>query len=237
MIMSEQTFRFRQFQVSHDRCAMKVGTDGVLLGAWAQVEACRRVLDIGTGTGLIALMAAQRNAGAMVTAVEIDPDAVSQARENVGQSPFARRIEVVEADIRDYVPAEPFDCILCNPPFFSEDTLPPDGSRALARHASLLSFKELITLVSNRLLSPDGTFHVILPHSECTSFVDEAFMCGLKLIRKCQVRTVLRKPPKRVLLSFSPRGPIVRDTETLVLQNPDGSRTEDYASLTQNFYL
>ncbi|MBQ8051252.1 MAG: methyltransferase [Bacteroidaceae bacterium] len=234
--MSEQMFRFKQFSVAHDRCAMKVGTDGVLLGAWARVEGRRRLLDIGTGTGLVALMVAQRNAEAHVVAVEVDPDAAAQARENVANSPFAERIEVVESDIRLYAPDAPFDAILCNPPFFSEETLPPDASRALARHSSLLSFDELLAVVC-RLLSADGEFHVILPLSECNRFIDSAFCRGLNLTRKCLVRTVGHKPPKRALLTFATPGHLATDTEELVLQRPDGSRTTPYSLLTKDYYL
>ena len=215
---------------------MKVGTDGVLLGAWARIEGCRRLLDIGTGTGLVALMAAQRVPEARVVAVEIDAEATAQARENVAHSPFADRIEVVQADIRNYTSTDFFDAILCNPPFFSEATLPDHYGRALARHNSLLSFDALIASVL-RLLAPDGTFHVILPTTECKHFIDSIFMSGINLVRQCQVRTVLHKVPKRTLLSFSRVGPLCTASEELVLQQPDGTRTVDYARLTADFYL
>lgn len=236
--MSEPIFRFRQFDVRHDRCAMKVGTDGVLLGAWADVADGRRILDIGTGTGLVALMAAQRAPSAEVTGVEIDEAAVCQARDNAARSPFARRIAVVRADIRQYTAPHSFDCILCNPPFFSEDTLPDNPSRALARHAALLGFEELLTAVV-RLLSPQGRFTVILPFAACSHFTTLAFYRGLFLARQCSVRTVPRKAPKRVLLTFvrSSSGPVTTEAETLVLQNPDGSRSEAYTELTKAFYL
>lgn len=248
--MGTPNFRFRQFVVWHDRCAHRVGTDGVLLGAWASLEGRRRILDIGTGSGLIALMAAQRNPQARVVALEIDESAVGQARENVAQSPFAGRIEVVQADVRDFVPALPdksdgaspsvaenaFDCILCNPPFFTEDTLPDNSSRALARNAAMLSFDELLQ-AAQRLLSEDGEFHVILPSAEVKSFVDKAFMNGLHVIRHCRVRTVPTKPPRRSLLSLSRAGSIDYAASELVLQNSDGSRSADYSRLTKDFYL
>ena len=130
--MSNDIFRFKQFSVRHDRCAMKVGTDGVLLGAWGSVEG-KRILDIGTGTGLIALMAAQRNPEADVLGIDIDESAVAQASGNVAKSPFNRRIECILQDVLTFEPEAPFDAILCNPPFFTEDTLPDDKGRALAR--------------------------------------------------------------------------------------------------------
>ena len=236
MVMSEPVFRFKQFNVRHDRCAMKVGTDGVLLGAWATVEGCRRILDIGTGTGLVALMAAQRATMAQVVGIEIDDEAVRQACDNVADSPFAARIAIVSADIRHYESDAPFDAILCNPPFFSEDTLPDSPSRALARHNALLSFEALLE-AAVRLLSSDGLFTVILPHAECTRFTTEAFCRGLFLTRQCHVHTVSHKPPKRVLLTFSRSAPIATAPETLVLQNADGTRSEAYTTLTKDFYL
>lgn len=229
-------FRFKQFTIQDDRCAQKVGTDGVLLGSWARVEEARRILDIGTGSGLIALMVAQRNPQARVTGVEIASDAALQAKENVEQSPFSSRVDIQEADVRDYSPLVQFDCILCNPPFFTEDTLSPDTSRALARHAAMLDFDDLLEAVL-RLLADDGTFYVILPMNACNSFTDKAFIKGLFVIRKCQVRTVLRKSPKRVMLSLSRSGSPSLSTEEIVLQDAEGNRSEAYAELTKDFYL
>ena len=213
---------------------MKVGTDGVLLGAWAKVCG-ERILDIGTGTGLVALMAAQRCEEARVVGVEIDENAALQAQENVNNSPYVSRVCIVNADVRE-LEMEPFDCILCNPPFFTEDTLPEDASRALARNASMLDADALLVAV-NHLLSRDGYFSVILPHNTYKSFVFKAFISGYNLIRQCEVYTLSHKVPKRVLLTFSRDGQIVCTTEKLVLQNPDGSRTKEYEELTKDFYL
>lgn len=229
-------FRFKQFSIEDDQCAHSVGTDGVLLGAWAQVEGRHRILDIGTGSGLIALMAAQREPHARVVGIEIDPAAAQQARKNVERSPFVKRVDIKEEDVKIFHTEEEFDCILCNPPFFTEDTQSPDANRARARHATLLRFPELISSAC-RMLSPDGEFHVILPASEEVSFVNQCFINGLKLTRCCQVRTVSRKSPKRVLLSFAQEGNIATKHEELVLQNTDGSRSESYSDLTKDFYL
>lgn len=234
--MSEPKFRFRQFEVWHDRCAMKVGTDGVLLGAWAGVEERSRILDIGTGTGLIALMAAQRAPAATVWGIEIDEAAAAQAEENARRSPFADRVRMLRGDVRTFDFRQSFDCILCNPPFFTEDTLPPDAQRTLARNSVSLRFGELISAVV-RLLAPDGEFHVILPTSAVNDFITQSFMSDLYVQRKCAVRTVLRKEPKRQMLSFSRDRNGYTETEELILQAPDGSRTPAYASLTKDFYL
>jgi len=234
--MSESAFRFQQFEVRQDRCAMKVGTDGVLLGAWAKVVEFRSILDVGTGTGLIALMVAQRNPEAKVVAVEIEADAAQQAKENVVASPFVHQITVRKADIRTFSDeGGTFDCILCNPPFFSEDTLSPVPGRSLARHSTFLSFDDLLVAV-RRLLSLQGEFSVILPFQESKDFVTKALSYKLFLIRRCLVRTVPRKSPKRVLLAFSSSQGLT-STEELVLQSPDGNRSPSYAALTRDFYL
>lgn len=232
--VSTPYFRFKRFTIHHDRCAMKVGTDGVLLGAWAKICG-KRILDIGTGTGLVALMAAQRCEEAQIVGVEIDEKAALQAQENVNNSPYASCVNIVNADIRE-LKMEPFDCILCNPPFFTEDTLPEDASRALARNASVLDADALLASV-NRLLSNEGYFSVILPYSAYKYFVSTAFIRRFYLIRQCEVHTLSHKAPKRVLLTFSRDGQIACTTEKLVLQNPDGSRTKDYEELTNDFYL
>ena len=229
-------FTFKQFVINDNRCAMKVGTDGVLLGAWAAVEGCRHVLDIGTGSGLIALMAAQRSPEARVVGVEIDAEACRQARENAADSPFGHRVAILHQDVRDLRSDAPFDCILCNPPFFAEDTLPRDPLRAQARHTSGFGFPELIAVV-RRLLSDDGTFHVVLPYSAYKEFVNQSFIAGLNLTRTCHVRTTPGKPPRRTLLSLSPSSPSVFGSESLTLMDEAGNRSGDYVRLTETFYL
>ncbi len=133
-----KTFQFKKFTIAQDRCAMKVGTDGVLLGAWARGG--KRVLDIGTGTGLVALMMAQRFTDAVVDAVEIDHDTAGQAMENVSSSPFANRVKVFAKALQGFEPDAPYDSIVTNPPFFSNSLLAPDSSRTMARHTVALSF-------------------------------------------------------------------------------------------------
>ena len=152
-------FRFKQFEILQDRCAMKVGTDGVLLGAWA--SGGTRILDIGCGTGLIALMMAQRFPAAQVVGIDIDEEACGQARENVTASPFGDRIDVAHCRLQDYS-GEEFDAIVSNPPFFLNSLKNPDSKRAMARHADTLPFRDLWQGVK-RLLSENGIFSVVLP--------------------------------------------------------------------------
>ncbi|EFC74840.1 methyltransferase domain protein, partial [Segatella buccae D17] len=197
-------FRFRQFSVRHDRCAMKVGTDGVLLGAWA--PGGRSILDIGTGTGLIALMMAQRFPEAHVTGIDIDGDAALQARENAADSPFAPRIEVAHSSLAGFVaaasPPLSFDSIVCNPPFFLHSLKNPDARRSVARHADSLPFADLFRGVA-ALLAPSGVFSAIVPAEVFEAFTAEASIAGLFVSRLTRVRTTPRKPPKRSLVAFS----------------------------------
>lgn len=163
-------FRFKQFAVRQDRCPMKVGTDGVLLGAWAEVRpGDRRMLDVGTGTGLIALMLAQRSA-AWITAVDIDVECATQAAENFAASPWADRLDAVSVAVQRYDPVEKFDLIVSNPPYYVDSLLSPDEGRNTARHAAGLPFGELAAAVV-RLLSPGGRFALRCRPSRCSDSV------------------------------------------------------------------
>lgn len=233
--MSSPYFDFKQFRIRHDRCAMKVGTDGVLLGAWARVEGCHKILDIGSGSGLIAMMVAQRVPDAKVLGLEIDPDAVLQSRENAMASPFAGRVGFILRDVRVYDEENGFDAVLCNPPFYTEDTLPPDAQRANARSNSVLPFRELVASVC-RLLSTDGRLHVILPAQAEPEFTNLCMLSGLYQERLCRVKTTTRKVPKRVLSTYLYNKNLQTKYEELVLME-NGMRSEAYNLLTADFYL
>ena len=232
--MSNEYFRFKQFCIHHDRCAMKVGTDGVLLGAWGCVEG-KRILDIGTGTGVIALMAAQRNPEAKVLGIDVDEAAVLQAKENVAESPFSSRVECVLQNVLTFEPEATFDAILCNPPFFTEDTLPDDKGRALARNSKSLPFSQLIRKVAS-LLAENGKFSVIIPNDSVQEFVGLCLLENLHLERRCIVRTKANKPPRRAMLTFSRNASITEDKGMCLLAD-DGTRSEAYKTLTNDFYL
>lgn len=230
--MSEE-FKFRNFIIRQENCAMKVGTDGVMLGAWANGGS--HVLDIGTGTGLIALMMAQRFAEASVEGVEIDEDAACQASANVLASPYAERVIVHASSLQDFQPSSPFDAIVTNPPFFVNSLVSPSSARTVARHATTLPFSDIFRFAS-RWLSLDGELSAVLPIDVADDFSSEAFMCGFFLARKCCVRTVERRMPKRVLLSFTKVRPLLFDESEVVLMQ-DGRRSEWYAGLTKDFYV
>lgn len=216
---------------------MKVGTDGVLLGAWAGVRPSdRRMLDIGTGTGLIALMLAQRAQDASVTGVDIDD--VAQARENADASPWAGRVFFERCPVQEFRAPEPFDLIVSNPPFFVDSLTCPDEGRTAARHAVHLPFDELRDAVL-RLMAPAGRFAVVLPTAEAERFL--AVCTGrLALTRRTDVRTTPRHPAKRALLEFSRAGAADASPETSELTVGTGEHecyTPEYRALTRDFYL
>jgi len=228
-------FAFKKFVIHQDHCAMKVGTDGVLLGSWA--NGGKRILDIGTGTGLIALMMAQRYTDATIDAVEIDHDAALQAYENVSNTEFANRIKIVETAIQHYSTQDKYNAIVSNPPFFIDSLLTPNAQRSTARHACALRYCELFATVK-ALLDTDGEFSAIIPTECLQAFITEAYKAGLAMSRQCIVRTTPRKQPKRHLVAFHHADyKCERETEEVCLQDIDGSRSEWYAQLTADFYI
>lgn len=233
-------FKFQQFTVHQDKCAMKVGTDGVLLGAWA--KGGNHILDIGTGTGLIALMMAQRYSKAIISAVDIDEDACIQARENVDECSFKDRIHVFHSSLQDFSyqwlsERKPlFDSIVSNPPFFVNSLKNPDQKRTLARHADTLPFSDLFRSVS-KLLTVDGVFSAIIPTEQIKDFMAEAYLNALYPIRIIHVKTTPSKQPKRCLLAFSPQPPHSIDEQTINLLTPTGERSDWYQEVTKDFYL
>ena len=233
--MPKPYFTFKQFTIYHDRCAMKVGTDGVLLGAWTNLENANRILDVGTGTGLIALMLAQRTKDATITAIDIDADAVSQAQENVLASPWKDRVEVALQDICTYAPDSLFDSIVSNPPYFVNSLKCPDGQRTKARHTDSLDANRLIGKVTE-LLAPEGRFSLILPADQTDELLRIAEEKGLYPSRITRVITRPGLPPKRVLVEFRKTTQICEETE-LVVELDRHVYSKDYIALTKNFYL
>lgn len=237
----KHSFTFKQFEVHQERCAMKVGTDGVLLGAWARVEHCHHILDMGTGTGLVALMTAQRSR-ADIVAIDLDADAVAQAVENVASSPWSNRIQVLEADAREVAnsaqliaSSQLFDAILCNPPFFENSLKCPDSARTMARHTDTLSFDELARSAS-RLLASDGELSVVIPYDRARDMTVSAACYGLFATRQTIVVPVEGGKPKRMLMAFSREG-AAHEVETLCLNDAQRKYTPEYVSLVEDFYL
>ena len=227
-------FKFKHFEIHQDRCAMKVGTDGVLLGAWALGG--KRILDIGSGTGLISLMMAQRYPEAQVVGIDLDAEACAEARENVAASPFADRVNIVDCRLQDYESAEKFDAIVSNPPFFLNSLKNPDSKRSMARHADSLPFRELFRGVK-LLLSDDGVFSAIVPVEVLEAFASEGYMHGFYLLRQCGIKTVERKQPKRYLLTFAKHRSMEMDDMVETMMDSEGNRSEWYAKITEEFYV
>lgn len=233
--MGNSYFKFKKFTIYHDRCAMKVGTDGVLLGAWASANEPKRILDIGTGTGLIALQLAQRYPTSQITGIEIDSEAASQASENSSASPWASRIEIVCQDFLQYKSDKKFNLIVSNPPYFVDSLKCPDEQRNLARHAQGLSY-ELLFKHASQLLDIEGNFCVIIP-AEVEMHVIEC--AAMHLLYPCQRLCMYNKPQaplRRVLINFTHRLATCMN-EHLYIRKEDNNYSDEYKKLTGNFYL
>ena len=214
--LSNTHFQFKQFTIQQDRCALKVGTDGVLLGGWTNYAGADRILDIGTGTGLLALIAAQRNSRAIIDAIEIDDASAQQAKENVEASPWGDRVRVHRMDVRRMNASERYDLIICNPPFYAGEMDSPDERKGLAKHGGELIFAELIAAV-DRLLAEEGRFAVIVPLNRESEFTSEASRIGLHLSKRCAVRYLASKSPKRLLFELK-RGEVVTEQEEITVE-------------------
>ena len=216
---------------------MKVGTDGVLLGAWARVENACRILDVGTGTGIIALMAAQRNQAAQILAIDIDPQAVDQAKENAGRSIFSQKISIAQHSLHEFasINREPFDVILCNPPFFENSLKPPARQRSMARHSESLPLEELLAC-AKVLLSEKGNISLILPSDRLQKAEAVCEKLSLFITRKTFVKPLPESQPKRVLLEISPEFKIPEE-EKIVIELLRHKYSDEYIRLTKDFYL
>ncbi len=241
--MSSQSFRFRRFEVFHDRCAMKVGTDGVLLGAWTgqtvqqQAAVPHSVLDIGTGSGLVALMLAQQFSSCEIRAIDIEAAAVEQAAFNFARSPWAERLRSEQATLQTYVSTKSFDLIVSNPPYFENSLKNPDKGRELARHTDSLPYADLVAHTA-RLLSPEGMAAYILPAEAETNILSLTAAAGLFPVRLTRVHSKAGKPAKRILAVFRFLStPMLVSPEVFYIEGDGTPRSHAYADLTREFYL
>lgn len=235
--MSQNDFRFKQFTVRQDRCAMKVGTDGVLLGAWTRPGNARTILDLGTGTGLIALMIAQK-CDAVIDAIDIDKPATEQAEENFSLSPWSNRLNAIHESVQEYVKhtSKRYELIVSNPPYFMGAHPAPDEARNVARHMDeSLSIEELTSCVKN-LLKSHGRFCVILPFMEGMKFLEYAETHGLYANHLTKVKTKSDKTEKRLMMELElVRRNMVEDE--LTIQEADDTYTDQYVELTRDYYV
>lgn len=233
-----KTFKFKQFTVHQDRCAMKIGTDGVLLGAWASnAHMPESILDIGAGTGIIGLMLAQRSNAETIDALEINEDAFEQCMENFEASPWPDRLFCYHASLDEFVEEveDKYDLIVSNPPFYSEGVTSGDSSRDMARQNNSLPFDRLIKGVSE-MLTEKGIFALIIPIKEETRVLGEALKYGLYPARLLRVKGHPDSEVKRSLMEFHFKNtePL---TNELIIEKSRHQYTQDYINLTKEFYL
>ncbi|MDR2968461.1 MAG: methyltransferase [Tannerellaceae bacterium] len=233
--MANPFFKFKQFTVFHDKCAMKVGTDGVLLGAWTNTADAANLLDAGTGTGLIALMLAQRT-NAAIDAIDIDEGACRQAAENVAGSPFSGRIRIIHSSFVGFQPGRKYDLIVSNPPYFSQSLKSPDDKRSQARHDDSLPLPDLIA-GSKEMLSENGRIALILPVEQEGKLDGLLTQYGLHRIRQTNVMPVVNGQIKRILIELSATPNPHCAPDCLAIERERHKYTKEYEALTRDFYL
>jgi len=232
-------FQFKQFSVNQDQTAMKIGTDGVLLGAWTPIENNpKSVLDIGTGTGIIAIMLAQRSTAQQIDALEIDGNAYEQAVENFENSPWGDRLFCFHAGLDEFVdePEEEYDLIVSNPPFFSEEYRSENEPRDLARFQEAMPFEEIV-VAADLLLSENGIFSVIIPFNEEDRFIELCANVELFPIKITRVKGAQNTKIIRSLLAFKRFELSVLTSDELVIEISRHEYTPEYIALTKDFYL
>ncbi len=230
-------FRFKQFNIRQDNTAMKIGTDGTLLGAWFSVKNVNKILDIGTGTGVIALMAAQRNTKAKITALEINKDAIIDATFNINESPWSDRVELINKGLQEFTTKEKYDVIVSNPPFFENSLRSDSNNRNNARHTDSLHYSDILTFAEERL-SDNGRVALILPVENAEQCIRIAKDYNLYLKRKTYVKPVPHKPAHRI--AFELTNQVISKPEENVLIVETGKRhdyTEDYIAMCKDFYI
>ena len=232
-------FKFKQFQISQEKTAMKVGTDGVLLGAWTPIHNHPfSILDIGTGTGLIALMLAQRTSAEQIDAMEIEENAYEQAVDNFENSPWSDRLFCFHAGLDEFIeePEDEYDIIVSNPPFYTDDYTSGDELRDQARFESSMPFSDLVE-AADLLLSENGIFSVIIPYKEEQEFIALALEFELYPFKITRVKGTQTSEIKRSLLAFSRNSKSEIETDELIIEITRHEYTNDYVSLTKDFYL
>ncbi len=235
--MSNSYFQFKQFRVEQGRCAMKITTDACIQGAWTPLHGdVRRILDVGTGTGLLALMLAQRTTEALIDAIELDAEAATQAKENIAASVWKDRVNIIAGDAREHAYAGSYDLIIVNPPFFNDSLHGPDKNRNLARHTLCLSYADLASIL-HAGLSANGYASVLLPAEEYVLWTAHAQSTGLHEYGKLVVRHTAGAEVKRVVGLFSKNIVSEYTEQTLTIRSEGQYYSEDFVTLLSPFYL
>ncbi|KAE8176973.1 tRNA1(Val) (adenine(37)-N6)-methyltransferase [Photobacterium carnosum] len=232
-----RSFNFKQFIINDHGCGMPISTDGVLLGAWANLPQQGHIVDIGTGSGLLALMAAQRTQSTTITAIELDSVAAAAATANFSLSPWALRLQCIKNDITHWcqnIPPATIDSIICNPPYFNAGQHAQQQHRATARHTDSLSHQQLLVTISY-LLTIDGSASIILPTYEGQQLITQAHTYGLYCQRRCDVRTTNQKPVMRTLIELTKNCSITKQQQLCI--HTDNTYSPDFITLTKDFYL
>lgn len=228
-------FQYQQFIVYHDKCAMKVGTDGSMLGAWTNTEHAEFALDIGTGSGLLSLMIAQKNPSLLVDAIDVDKDAIIQANENFSRSPFFDRIKCMQTSLQEYSTNKKYDLIISNPPFFLETLKSPDRQRAIARHADSLSLEDLL-YYSSILLADRGCLSFIYPHNYKESLSRLANKYGFHITRITNVYPTPQSQAKRILMELSKEEKVLEENN-LIIEVERHVYSDQFKNLVKDFYI
>lgn len=240
--MANSFFKFKQFTIQQDRCAMKVTTDACLFGAWTASAIknekinIKNGIDIGAGTALLSLMIAQQNKDIFIQSVELDKEAAVQAKENVDLSSFTKQVEVIQADTRSFQPGIMYDCIISNPPFYENELRSADEAKNKAHHSSDLSSDELFSFITTHL-NKDGIFFLLLPfkrNDELTSLIEKH---GLFLREKVLVRPTDQHNWFRIMIRGSKKETINIKEETITIQKNEKEYTAEFVSLLKDYYL
>jgi len=234
--MKNPVFKFKQFEIAHGRSKMKVGTDGVLLGAWTKADNANYILDIGSGCGLMALMLAQKNKNSIIHAIEPHEGSYLDLFHNFKASPWSNRLMGFKTKIQDYKADQPYDLIVSNPPFFNAGTTSPDSRRHDVRHTTTLSHADLLESVL-MLLKSSGSASFILPYKEAIGFIKAAKDHGLFVIRKALFRSKPGNKVERVLFALSKSETRYVEVEEIIQYTETSEWTEKYKALTRDFYL
>ncbi|CAM2777718.1 tRNA1(Val) (adenine(37)-N6)-methyltransferase [Vibrio neptunius] len=232
--LKTKDFSFKQFKIAGGHSGMPVSTDGVLLGAWCDIKQANTILDIGTGTGLLALMCAQRNPDSVIDAIDIDQHALLAAKENFASSPWLSRLTLLEGDVLNFPFVTSYDAIVCNPPYFNSGEHAQNQQRATARHTLTLSHEALLRQCF-KLLSSDGRAWFVLPEAEGRMFISLAETLGWHLVGLCEVQPTAKKPVSRLLIQLGQHASNAK-TERLIIQQDNGY-SDEFVALTKAFYL